>query len=56
MGKIGSGCDIVFMINGDYENAIRMGSSISSEQVSYRAIAQTLMNEIGKKEQTKWKI
>lgn len=51
MGKIGSGCDIVFMINGDYENAIRMGSSISSEQVSYRAIAQTLMNEIGKKEQ-----
>ena len=53
MGKIGSGCDIVFMINGDYENAIRMGSSISSEQVSYRAIAQTLMNEIGKKEQLK---
>lgn len=53
MGKIGSGCDIVFMINGDYENAIRMGSSISSEQVSYRAIAQTLINEIGKKEQLK---
>lgn len=53
MGKIGSGCDIVFMINGDYENAIRMGSSISSEQVSYRAVAQTLMNEIGKKEQLK---
>lgn len=53
MGKIRSGCDIVFMINGDYENAIRMGSSISSEQVSYRAIAQTLMNEIGKKEQLK---
>lgn len=51
MGKIGSGCDIVFMINGDYENAIRMGSSISSEQVSYRTIAQVLMNEIGKKEQ-----
>ena len=51
MGKIGSGCDIVFMINGDYENAIRMGSNISSEQVSYKAIAQTLMNEIGKKEQ-----
>lgn len=53
MGKIGSGCDIVFMINGDYENAIRMGSSISSEQVSYRAVAQTLLNEIGKKEQLK---
>lgn len=53
MGKIGSGCDIVFMINGDYENAIRMGSSISSEQVSYRTIAQTLINEIGKKEQLK---
>ena len=53
MGKIGRGCDIVFMINGDYENAIRMGSNISSEQVSYRAIAQTLINEIGKKEQLK---
>lgn len=53
MGKIGNGCDIVFMINGNYENAIRMGSDISSGQVSYRTIAQTLMNQVGKREQLK---
>lgn len=51
MGKLGNGCDIVFVINGDYENAIRMGSDIPSGQISYRSIANTLLNNIRKREQ-----
>ena len=43
MGKISSGCDIVFNItNGDTPIAIRMGSTLSYEQASYEAIAEQL--------------
>ena len=51
MGKLGKGCDIVFVINGDYENAIRMGSNISSENASYKTIALALQNNMQKKYQ-----
>ena len=47
MGKISSGCDIVFVINGNREDAIRMGSTLSSEQTSYQAIAEALMKQQG---------
>lgn len=47
MGKISSGCDIVFVINGNTEDAIRMGSTLSSEQTSYYAIAKILMEQQG---------
>ncbi len=53
MGKLGKGCDIVFVINGDYDKALRMGSSLSSEDVSYRNIAQAIRNEFGKREELK---
>lgn len=47
MGKISSGCDIVFVINDNIEDAIRMGSTLSSEQTSYQAIAEALMKQQG---------
>lgn len=47
MGKISSGCDIVFVINGNTEDAIRMGSTLSSEQASYKSIAEALMKQQG---------
>lgn len=47
MGKISSGCDIVFVINGNTEDAIRMGSTLSSEQSTYRAIAEILQTQQG---------
>lgn len=49
MGKISTGCDIVFIINGDKENPIRMGSTLSSEQASYQAIAEVLMKQQGER-------
>lgn len=45
MGKISSGCDIVFVINGNMEDAIRMGSTLSSEQTSYSSIAKALVEQ-----------
>lgn len=48
---MGNGCDIVFMINGDYENAIRMESNFSSGQVSYKAIAELLKDNVKQKRQ-----
>ena len=45
MGKISSGCDIVFVINGNMEDAIRMGSDLSSEQSSYQAVAKILKEQ-----------
>lgn len=53
MGELGKGCDIVFVINGDYKNAIRMGSDLSSGEVFYKNIAQALSNAYGKREQLK---
>lgn len=47
MGKISSGCDIAIIINGDEDNAIRMGSNLSYEQVSFQAIAEQLMKQEG---------
>lgn len=47
MGKISSGCDIVFVINGNTEDAIRMGSTLSSEQASYQLIAEALAKQEG---------
>ena len=43
MGLILSGCDIKFVIDGDYENAIQMGTTLSSEQSSYESVARVLM-------------
>lgn len=51
MGKLGKGCDIVFVVNGDYDNAIRMGSNLPSGEVSYRNIAISIRNEHGRREQ-----
>lgn len=45
MGKISTGCDIAFVINGNMEDAIRMGTTLSSGQTSYQAIAEALMNQ-----------
>lgn len=50
MGKISSGCDIVFVISGNTEDTIRMGSTLSSEQASYQAIAEALMKQPGIRE------
>lgn len=45
MGKISTGCDIAFIINGNIENPIRMGSDLSYEQVSYKAIAEAILQD-----------
>jgi len=50
MGKLGKGCDIVFVINGNYDKALRMGSNLSSEDISYRNIAKAIRNEFGRRE------
>lgn len=48
MGNISSGCDIVFTIkskiSSDQDITIRMGSTLSYEQVSYYEIAKQLQN------------
>ncbi len=47
MGKISSGCDIAFYI-GDSE-PIRMGTTLSYEQSTIRAVAQVLMQQTDKR-------
>ena len=43
MGKISSGCDIAFYIGSG--EPIRMGTSLSYEQSTIKAIAQVLMQQ-----------
>ena len=43
MGKISSGCDIAFYISDS--EPIRMGTSLSYEQSTIKAIAQVLMQQ-----------
>lgn len=53
MGKLSKGCDILFIINGDIENPIPMGSDLTYEQASYRAIAELLKDNLQKRTELK---
>ena len=53
MGKLGKGCDVLFIINGDKDNAVWMGTKLSSEQLTYQSIAKILKNRTDTKTQLK---